>query len=208
MIPRRTLFVPHEKLLPIPISYIDILRNTTTDLPTLAEKTLNDYWIEDGARELSGLWTGRTRFMLLKPKAPDGSKWVDGRITKIQKTTRPDSVWPETWKKMSQKVRKKEIKFWESEKPRREAIRTKWDLKEHVDDDDATWTQIISDAKSKLMRPAAPAMPLVVKKRGIADFTGHTKSSNLSAHLAVVQALNATHDCSYSCRKAHRGGCK
>ena len=89
--------------MPIPMGYIDIIRTTNTDLDTLAEKEINDYWIETGAKELSGLWVGRTIFHLLHPSPPPGKQYINGVLHKKQKTIRLDDIWPEVWTKYSTK---------------------------------------------------------------------------------------------------------
>ena len=66
------------------------------------ERRIDDYWNIDGSRDLSGSWTGFTRFTLLEEKPPDGYVWSGKRLTKRQVTSRPDHLWPELW-----------IKYWE-----------------------------------------------------------------------------------------------
>ena len=107
--PRLELFIPTEDLSPIPLKYIDVLRRTETDLESQEEKTIKDIWLEyednlpSANRELSDHWTGRTIFTLLRPKPPDGQEWIDGRLTRKQKTTRPPTIWPEFWERLSKK---------------------------------------------------------------------------------------------------------
>ena len=72
------------------------------------EKRIDDYWNIDGSRDLSDLWTGFTQFTLLKEKAPDGYMWAGGRLTRKQRTSRPDHLWPELWKSMGQHAKLKE----------------------------------------------------------------------------------------------------
>ena len=110
--PRIKLFVPTEANCPLPLKYIDVLRKTTTDIDEAAEAQIDDFWYDSDPKELSTSWTGRTVFTLLRPAPPDGYKWVEGRLTRLQTTTRPDSVWPEVWKSMSRKQQKTEIKNW------------------------------------------------------------------------------------------------
>ena len=40
------------------------------------------------------------------------------RLTKIQATTRPDYLWPETWSGMSKAAQKKKKQQWATEKPK------------------------------------------------------------------------------------------
>ena len=86
---RSQLYVPDEATFPIPLRYIDVVRRTTTDIDSADEHEIQDFWTKDGARELTGQWFGKTVFKILRPPAPFGWDWVEGRLTKIQKTTRP-----------------------------------------------------------------------------------------------------------------------
>eukprot|EP00973_Karenia_brevis_P094066 12420560-Karenia_brevis.AAC.1 len=67
---------------------------------------MEDVWFSDGARELSGSWTGTAGFDLLRPKPPEGYTWVGGRSTKKQETTSPGNVWPEVWFAMNGRQRR------------------------------------------------------------------------------------------------------
>ena len=78
----------------------------------------NDLWPEAKGVTLSEKLTGTTRFQISRAKLLEGFKLVNGRPTKIQKVTRPDSVWPEAWTKFPrnkkttlQNVWKKVLKY-------------------------------------------------------------------------------------------------
>ena len=60
------------------MKYIDVSRNTHTNLDVKLEKRIDDYWINVGSRNLSDPWTGFTQFALLEEKAPEGQKLVRG----------------------------------------------------------------------------------------------------------------------------------
>ena len=99
---------------PIPLEHIDVMRYSKTDLENQDEKAIDDVW--DGSdsdeRMLSDWWVGETSFKRYS-KAPKGYLIIGGRKTRIQKTTRPDTIWPEVWDAMSRKDRNKEIlKRW------------------------------------------------------------------------------------------------
>ena len=64
--PRAKLYSPREDSFPIPLKYIDVSRNTHTNLDVKQERRI------DGSRDLSGCWTGFTQFTLLEEKPPDG----------------------------------------------------------------------------------------------------------------------------------------
>ena len=55
----------------------------------------------DGEKELSDARTGFTRFVLLKEKPPEEYTWSGERLSRKQTTSRPDDVWPDMWKFMS-----------------------------------------------------------------------------------------------------------
>ena len=108
------------------------MRKTDTDLPDKAEARIEDFWITAGTRVLDQQWTGQTVFYLLKPKPPLGMKWVSGRLTRIQKTRRPDDVWPEVWTAMSRKTQNEEIRRWEKEANERAPTKTMKSLVERL----------------------------------------------------------------------------
>ena len=60
----------------------------------------------DGEEELSDAWTGFTRFVLLKDRPPEGCTWSGERPRRKQKTFRPDDVWPDMWKFLSDASKK------------------------------------------------------------------------------------------------------
>ena len=72
----------------------------------------------DGEKELSDAWRGFTRFVLLKERPPEGYTWSGETLTRKQKTSRPDDVWPEMRKFMSDAAEKKGKQTWTIEKPK------------------------------------------------------------------------------------------
>ena len=64
------------------------------------------------------MWTGFTRFTLLNEKPPYGYTWSGERLTRKPTTSRPDNVWPEIWKDMSDASKRKEKQKWSIEKPK------------------------------------------------------------------------------------------
>ena len=66
---------------------------------------MNDnLWIEAKVVALYEKWTWSTRFHILCTRLPEMYKWVNRRPTEIQKTTRPESIWPEAWNKILQET--------------------------------------------------------------------------------------------------------
>ena len=94
------------------LKYIDVTRTTHTNLDVKQEKRIDDYWNIDGSRDLSDPWTGFTQFTLLDEKAPDGYTWSGERLTRKQLTSRPDHLWPESWKSMGKNAKLKEKQKW------------------------------------------------------------------------------------------------
>ena len=89
-VPRVKLYVPKEESFLVPIKYIDVTRTSCTSLDVMLEKQIEDHWNVDGKKELSDAWTGFTRFDLLKERPPEGFSWSGWRLTRKQKTSRPD----------------------------------------------------------------------------------------------------------------------
>ena len=97
--PRVKLYVPREESFPVSLKYIDVSRTSHTILADKQEKRNDDYWNIDGSRDLSDSWTGFTQFTLLSEKPPEGFLWSGERLTRKQRTSRPDHLWPELWRK-------------------------------------------------------------------------------------------------------------
>ena len=114
--PRVKLYVPTEESFPIPLKYTDVTRTTHTSFDVLLEKNIEDYWKVDGGKELSDAWTGSTIFVLLKERPPEAYTLSGRRLTRKQKTSRPDDVWPGMWTHMSDAAKKKAKQRWTIEK--------------------------------------------------------------------------------------------
>ena len=116
-VPRKKLFSPEEETtdpIPVELKDIDVLRITKTSSNMADEKWIEDVWLGETAnRELSEEWVGETTFVPNPPEAPKGSMWISGRLVRLQKTTRPDDVWPEVWLAMSKKQKQEARARWE-----------------------------------------------------------------------------------------------
>ena len=97
---------------PIPLKYIYVSRTADTTLDVMLKKNVDDYWNVDGDRELSDTWTSVTRFSILSEKPPDGYTWSGERLARKQTTSRPDTLWSEIWKHMSDASKRKEKQKW------------------------------------------------------------------------------------------------
>ena len=85
-------------------------------------------------------------------------KWVNGRPTKVQSTTRPDTILPEKWPRLPKKQEPEEIAAWDEEKIRlQEEARRKRGVFD-VSSKDPANLKVISEARTKLERCAVPSM--------------------------------------------------
>ena len=94
---RSEMFVPTDDNTPIPVKYLDVMRQTKTSLESPSEKIISDYWTvptvnqtgdsEPADRELSEPWTGQTVFYLLRQPPPEGHEWCQGRLTRFNEQT-------------------------------------------------------------------------------------------------------------------------
>ena len=67
---------------------------------------------------MSDAWTGFTGFTFLDEKPLDGYTWSGRRLTRKQTTSRPDTLWPEVWKDMSEASKRREKQKWAIEAPK------------------------------------------------------------------------------------------
>ena len=114
--PRVKLYSPNEESFTIPLKCIDASWTICTNFDVKEEKRIDDYWNIDGSRDLSDPWTSFTQFTWLEEKHPDGYMWSGVRLTRKQKTSRPDHLWPELWKSMGKHAKLKEKQRWSEEK--------------------------------------------------------------------------------------------
>ena len=157
--------MPKEETFPTPLKHIDVTWSTHSDLDVLQEKRIDDNWNVDSRRHLSKCLErihkkklGFTKFTLLKEKPPKGYVWSEGRLTKIQTTTRPDHVWPEVWTKIDEAAQNREKQEWEKEKPKLDNAPRMMGIY-FIDPDDEEYREILKNARRKLGRPMAPTMP-------------------------------------------------
>ena len=159
--------MPREESFPIPLKYIDVTRNTHTSLDVLLEKNIEDYWNVDGERELSDAWTGFTIFIFLNERPPDGYTWSGERFTSKQATSRPDNVWPDMWKHMSDAAKKKVKQRWAIDKPKLHNAR-QLRVIFFIEPNDGEFKLTMKVALRKLEVPMPAAMPckMLVKSSG------------------------------------------
>ena len=106
----------------------------------------------------SDAWTGFTRIILLNEIPPDGYTWSGRRLTRKQTTSRPDNVWPDMWKHMSEAAKRKAKQKWIIEKPKLDNARQLRGIF-FVEPDDEEFKHTMRNARRKLEIPMPVAMP-------------------------------------------------
>ena len=162
--PRVKLYSPREESFPVPLKYIDASRTTRTNLDVMQERRIDNYWKNDGSRDLSDPWTGFTPFTLLEEKPPDGYMLSGWRLTRKQVTSRPDHLRPELWKSMGKHAMLKEKQKWSNEKPKLDNAGRLRGIN-LIDHEDKEFKENIKNARKKLETPMAPAMPCKTSKK-------------------------------------------
>ena len=153
MEPRVKLDMPRGESFPIPLKYIDVSRTAHPSLDVLFEKHIDDYWNVDGERELSDASTGFTRFI----RPPDGCTLSGRRVTRKQTTSRPDNVWPDMWKHMSDAAKCNAKQRWAIEKPKLDDARQLRGIF-FIEPDDEEFKHNMKNARRKLDIPMPAAM--------------------------------------------------
>ena len=140
-----------------------MLRGQQTELDVAQEKRIDHCWNVDEDGRLSDSWTGFTKFTLLKTP-PKGYMWSGRRRPKIQTTTRPDHVWPwsvvQDWDSRS---KKRKTRIGNRETETRHCTNSRGNYS--TDPDDEEYKDIIKNARRKLERHVAAAMPCKRKPR-------------------------------------------
>ena len=95
-VPRQEWNVLEDETFRIILNYADVKRQTRTSMNNASENTVDDIWNEDDVA-LSEEWIVTRRLGISRTKLPEGYKWVNGRLTNIQKTKRADAIWSEAW---------------------------------------------------------------------------------------------------------------
>ena len=139
------------------MKYTDVARTAHTSLDILLEKHNDGYWNVDGERELSDAWTGLTRFILLNERPPDGFTWSRERLTRKQTTSRPDNVWPDMWKHVSDAAKSKAKQKWAIEKPKLDKARRLRGIF-FTETDDEECKRTMQNPRRKLEIPVSAAM--------------------------------------------------
>ena len=143
---------------------MDVSRTTHTNLDVKQERRIDDYWHIDGSRDLSDSWASFTQFTLLEEKLPERFLWSGWRLTRKQLTSTPDHLWPELWKSMGKHAKLKEKQKWSEEKIHLDNARKLRGIC-FIDPEDKAFKETIKNARKKLERPMALAMPCKASKK-------------------------------------------
>ena len=158
----------------------------------MLEKNIDDNCNGDGDRELSDSWTSFTRFTKFDGKPPDGYTWSGDRLTRKQATSRPDSVWPELWKDMSDASKRKEKQKWAVEKPKLDNANARKLRGIHFTDAaDEEFKEILKNARRKLEVPMPAAMPCKTRREEYSKNCSVTENCK-TKFACVVEADEST----------------
>ena len=171
-------------IIPYSTKIHDVCRNTHTNLDVKQEKRIDDYWNIDGSRDLSDPWTSFTQFTPLEEKAPDRFVRSGERLTRKQRTSKPDHLWPELWKSMGKHAKLKEKQKWSNEKFHLENARKLRGIY-FIDPEDTEFKETIKNARKKLETSVAPAMPCKILKN-----CGSGASNKIKTKLACILEAN------------------
>ena len=134
------------------------MRFTSTSLPEKGVRRIDGYLIEDGEVPLDYEWIGCTRFTLVKPIPPYRQYLVEGRLTRQQKTSRPDNCWPELWQNLTLKEKTEAQDEWKIMGPQREEHRKRRRLSVVSDADEKQYIRVLAHAIAFHSPSTAPAM--------------------------------------------------
>ena len=130
-----------------PMKYIDVTRTTHTSLDVLVEKT--SWRLLERGHVLQG-----SRYWVRQKRR---GTWSRRRLTRKQTTSRPDPLWPEIWKDLSEASKRKEKQKWAIERPKLDNARRLIGI-HFIDPTDEEFKEIMKNARGKLEVPM-PAMP-------------------------------------------------
>ena len=173
-----------------PLKYIDVTRTTCSSLDVMLEKQIEDYWNVDGERELSDAWRGFTRFVLLQERTPEGYTWFGERLTRKQKTSRPDDVWPDMWKFMSCAAKKKAKQRWAIEIPKLDNVTQQGGIF-FIEPNDEEFKLTMKAARRKLEVPMPAAMPCKIPIRSSGE-THRNIGKRKTKYACIVDADEST----------------
>ena len=132
------------------------MRQTRTNIEYVSEHTPNDNWSAESDVLLSEEWTGTARFQFSRVTLPEGCRWVTVTNTKVQNTSsRPDTIWPKEWPRLSKKHRLEKIEAWNEEGTGLQDA--------HVPSQDTEYLKVVSEARTTMQKCECRSMPCIPK---------------------------------------------
>ena len=177
--------MPKEESFPIPLKFFDVTRTTQTSLDVVLDKILmvTGTWTEI---ELSDAWIGFTRFTSLHERPPDGYTWSGERLTMKQTTSRPDNVWPDLWKHLSDASERKAKQKCAIEKPKLDNVRKLRGIFS-IEREDEDFKNIMKKRQKELEIP----MPYKTQINSGGETYGGIEKSK-TKHACIVEADEST----------------
>ena len=115
------------------------------------------------------------------------------QLTKKQTTSRPDYLWPEIWKDMSEVALRKAKQKWAIKKPKLDHARGLRGIY-FIDPADLEIKETIKNARRKLEVPMPAAMPCKIG-RGKYRETSRTSDARKTKYACIVEADESTREC-------------
>ena len=201
--PRVKLYMPKEQTFLIPMKYIDVTRTTYTSLYIMLENRL----------KITGTWMEKRsvrcmdrihKICSIEWEATERIYMVRVRLTRKQKTSRPDEVWPDMWKFMSDAAKKKAKQRWAIEKPKLDNARQLRGIYfSEPDDEEFKLTMKASRRKLEVPMPATMPCKIPIKSSGE---THRNIGKRKTKYACVVDADESTdefYDSLQSCSQIH-----
>ncbi len=167
VVPRRHLHVPTSESCPLPIEWLDVKRETFTNLDHGDLHWIEDCWTADAregtSRELDEEFLGRTVYTLLKKKPMPGYEYQNGRLTKVHKeTSRPEHIFSNNWARMGTVAKKEAQAYWAVLGPIRDRERRMSGRGASIKlEDYEQYDRVVNDTRQSLLQKPPLGMPCV-----------------------------------------------
>ena len=141
--------------LPIPLKYVDTMRQTQTSVNNVSEHIVNDLWTEAEGVTLSEEWIGTARCQILRTRLSEGYQ------------TRQCMSW--SLDTIIQETKAKYIAEWAGERAKLQAARHNRGIYEVLTDDKDDF-KVTADARLNLLKDTALALPCIEKDDSRGNF--------------------------------------
>ena len=119
--------------------------------------------------------------------------WSGERLTRKHTTSRPDTMWPEIWKDMSETSKRREKQKWAIEKPKLDNARKLRGIY-FIEPADAELKETLGEARRKLEVPMPAALPCKITARKYKE-TCRTPDIRKTKYACIVEAGESTRKC-------------